>query len=204
MSNWKIKSKTVEKCIKSLNQLSLQTKVELKWVKAHSNFSGNEFADYQAKLGTKNRTFKIDCPTPISWAKQLIKQGSYQEWTHRWYYSKLARQTKIWFPSLNRKFSRFLINLNRADLGLMVEMLTGHNRLNRHQSLVDKDVPPTCRKCNEEEETAYHIVAACPRLLFKRWEAFRTPFLDKDPVWHPKSFLKFLHIAKIKELNHRE
>ena len=86
----------------------------------------------------------------------------------------------------------------------MVEMITGHNRLNRHQSLVDKAVPPICRKCNEEEETAYHIVAACPRLLFKRWEAFRTPFLDKDPVWNPKSFLKFLHIAKIKELNHRE
>ena len=146
----------------------------------------------------------MECPTPISWAKQLIKQGSYKEWTHKWYYSKAARQTKIWFPSLNKKFSRSLINLNRADLGLMVEMLTGHNRLNRHQSLVDKDVSPTCRKCREEDETSYHIIAACPRLLFRRWEAFNTPFLDENPIWHPKSFLKFLRLAKIKEMNQRE
>ena len=204
LSNWKVQSKTVENCINSLNQLSLQTNVELKWVKSHSNFSGNEFADYQAKLGTTNRTIQMECPTPISWAKQLIKQGSYKEWTHKWYYSKAARQTKIWFPSLNKNYSRSLINLNRADLGLMVEMLTGHNRLNRHQSLVDKDVSPTCRKCREEDETSYHIIAACPRLLFRRWEAFNTPFLDENPIWHPKSFLKFLRLAKIKEMNQRE
>ena len=167
------------------------------------NIPGNEIADKQAKLGSKNRTNKVECPVPISWAKQLIKQGSYQEWTHRWYYSKTARQTKIWFPSLNRNFSRSLIHLDRADLGLTVEMLTGHNRLNRHESIVDKDVSPTCRLCEEEEESSYHIIGECPRLLHKRWEAFGEPFLDLDPVWKPRSFLKFLLTAKIKEMNNR-
>ena len=203
LSNWKVNSITVEKCIKNLNQLSQLTEVELKWVKAHVNIRGNEIADTQAKLGTKNRANKIDCPAPISWAKQLIKQGSYKDWTHKWYYSKTARQTKIWFPSLNKKYSKSLMLLNRTDLGLAVEMLTGHNRLNRHESIVDKNVSPTCRLCEEEEETAYHIIGECPRLLHRRWEAFGQPFLDLDPVWKPRSFLKFLRTAKIKEMNNR-
>ena len=57
-------------------------------------------------------------------------------WTHEWYYSKTGRQTRIWFPSLNKKFSRSLMSLNRTDLGLMVEIISGHNRLNRHQNIV--------------------------------------------------------------------
>ena len=86
----------------------------------------------------------------------------------------------------------------------MTEMITGHNRLNRHESLVDKEVSPNCRLCNEEPETSFHIVAESPRLLYKRWEAFKTPFLDENPVWHPMSFLKFLRKAKIKEMNKRD
>ena len=203
LTNDKIKSKTVENCIKSLNHLSLHTDVEMKWVKAHANYSGNEFADFKAKTGTTNRAFKYECSTPISWAKQLIKQGSYKEWTHKWYYSKTGRQTRIWFPSLNKKFSRSLMSLNRTDLGLMVEIISGHNRLNRHQNIVDKDVSPLCRLCKEENESSFHIIASCPRLLYKRWQAFKTPFLDENPVWHPKSLLKFLHIAKIREMNNR-
>ena len=40
---------------------------------------GNETSDNQAKLSTKNWANKIDFPVPISWAKQLIKQGSYKD-----------------------------------------------------------------------------------------------------------------------------
>ena len=48
--------------------------------------------------------------------------------------------------------------LNRNDLGLRVKMLTGHKRLNRHESKVDKSVSPTCRLCEEEKETAYYTI----------------------------------------------
>ena len=58
--------------------------------------------------------------------------------------------------------------LNRNDLGLRVKMLTGHKRLNRHESKVDKSVSPTCRLCEEEKETAYYTIWECPRLLYKR------------------------------------
>ena len=60
LANSKVTSKTVDKCIDNLNQLSLQTEVELKWVKAHVNIPGNEIADKQAKLGTKTEQTKLN------------------------------------------------------------------------------------------------------------------------------------------------
>ena len=204
LANWKVTSKAVEKCINNLNLLSQETEVDLKWVRGHADHSGNEFADVMAKLGTQNLKNKIDVSPPISWAKQLIKQSSYKEWSQRWYSTKHYRQTKIWFPSLNRKFSRSLMNLNRTELGLSVQMLSGHNRLNYQEAKIDKGVNSSCRFCEEEDETAYHIVAVCPRLLHKRWECFKEPFLDEEPVWQPWSFLKFLRKAKIGEMNKRE
>ena len=138
LANWKVESKAVEKCINSLNLLSQETEVDLKWVRGHAGHTGNEFADAMAKLGTQNFENKIDVSPPISWAKQLIKQSSYKEWNQRWYSTKHYRQTKIWFPSLNRKFSRSLLNLNRTELGLSIQMLSGHNRLNYQEAKIDK------------------------------------------------------------------
>ena len=81
----------------------------------------------------------------MSWAKMQIRNASYQEWCHKWYQTKVGRQTKIWFPSLNIKCSNILTGLPRLELGLVIQMITGHNRLNRHENLCNPDVSPTCR-----------------------------------------------------------
>ena len=48
-----IKSKTVADCIDKLNTLSISSKVDIKYVRAHADHTGNEAADVDAKLGTK-------------------------------------------------------------------------------------------------------------------------------------------------------
>ena len=48
--------------------------------------------------------------------------------------------SKIWLPSLNIKGSKILASLPRADLGLAIQMLSGHNRLNRHENLCTPEV----------------------------------------------------------------
>ena len=204
LAGWKITSKTVSKCIDNLNLLGQQSTVDLKWCKGHSNITGNELADFLAKSGTTNLGNQIAIPKPLSWAKQLIRQSTNREWCHKWYFTNIARQTKIWFPSINQKASKILCTLPRKELGLLTQMITGHNRLSRHESLVNPAVSPTCRKCMEEEETAWHIIAECPMLLNKRWQTFKIPFLDNPPVWRPWTLLRFLQIAKIEEMNQRE
>ena len=83
-------------------------------------------------------------------------------------------------------------------------MITGHNRLNRHESLVNPDVHPSCRFCKESEETSWHLIGDCPKLLAKRRDSFKTIFMDHPPKWKPLQLMKFLHAAKMDELNSRE
>ena len=85
----------------------------------------------------------------------------------------------------------------------MIQMISGHNRLNRHNSLIDPRVSPTCRLCKEEEETSWHLIGDCPMLLSKRWQIFNSPFLEDPPDWRPWKVLRFLYSAKIVELNER-
>ena len=64
-----VKSKTVLKCIESLNLSGINKEITIKWVKAHNNHCGNEYADMLAKTGTTNSDNKVEVPLPISYAK---------------------------------------------------------------------------------------------------------------------------------------
>lgn len=77
LAGFKIKSKTVANCIDNLNSLGETTTVEIKYIQAHRNHTGNEVADCDAKLGTKNTYNKVNIPPPISWAKLILKQELY-------------------------------------------------------------------------------------------------------------------------------
>ena len=194
-----VKSKAVESCVKTLNQLASQCKVDLKWVKAHANYSGNEFADFQAKAGTSNLDNKIEVLAPLQWAKLKISQNIDKIWVNRWKSLNEARQTKIWFPGLNKSATNYLLNQSRVDLGLCVGFLTGHNRMRKHESVVSQGVDPSCRFCLEDEESAWHLIAECPALWMHRGQAFKSYQLYSNPKWKAHQFLSFLRDAKMSE-----
>ena len=204
LAGFRVRSKVVSNCINALNELGSTTTIVIKYVKAHCGIDQNERADQLAKLGTKNTQNKVPTLPPLSGAKLLVNQAIKSEWRERWYQLKQARQTRIWFPSLNKRASKFLIKQPRKELGLMVQIITGHNFLNRHQSLINPDTSPTCRLCKEDVESAWHLIGECPMLRGKRWEYLGGPFLDNPPDWSPCRLLQFLHIAKISEMNQRE
>ena len=203
IAGWIVRSKTVSNCVKALNNLATGKKVIIKYIKAHVGFLGNETADALAKQGTKNTLNKIVIPQPNSWAKMLLKKETYEQWASRWYQCKIGRQTKIWFPSLNIKGSKILASLPRADLGLAIQMLSGHNRLNRHENLCNPEVSPLCRKCGEEEESSWHVIALCPALVHRRGQSFKKYFLEDPPDWKAAQLLDFLKNEKVAELNTR-
>ena len=84
LAGYKVTSKVVENCIKNLNLLGLETKVDIKWVRGHSDHTGNEYADFQAKIGTKNSQNKVETHPPLSWAKLLLREERNKEWCQRW------------------------------------------------------------------------------------------------------------------------
>ena len=175
LAGLKVKSKTVNNCIEKLNILGTKSEVIIKWIKAHCNHPGNEYADYEAKLGTSNIDNKIVVPPPISWAKSKISQAIEKKWCQNWQNYGKARQTKIWFPGINKKATNSLIKLNRMELGTAIAMLTGHNRLKKHEAIVNQDDKDSlCRFCLEDDESAWHIIGECPALTSVRRDSFQT------------------------------
>ena len=142
----------------------------------------------------------VKLPTPKSNSVMKISQAMYKEWNQRWISSLEFRQTKIWFPVINRKKSEFLVNLDRKNLGMMVQIITGHCRLNYHESKINATTNSSCRFCQWEDETAWHLIGECPAFWRSRTDIFNYSFLENPLEWKVGQLLKFIRKTKLKEL----
>ena len=191
--------------INKLNELGKTTQITIKWVKAHNLSLGNNLADEEAKLGTGNSENRHYLPAPMTLSIGLIKDHSQEQWNKRWSDSIEYRQTKIWLPKFNRKFSKYCLHSTREELGLLVNMITGHNWLNYHESLVSQgEVSPLCRFCKSTTEESWHIIGNCDCFWQERQQAFGKMYLENPPEWKPVQLKKFFKLANIAELNIRD
>ena len=136
----------------------------MSWVARHQNHTANEATDALAKIGTTNESNKVNLPPPKLIAKNKLRDEMLKQWNERWISNNKCRQTKIFYPQIDIKNSTSIINLSRKNLGMMVQVITGHKKLQYHQSLMEPlQQDSFCRFCQEEEETAYKLVCTCPR-----------------------------------------
>jgi len=63
------------------------------------------------------------------------------------------------------------------DLRLLVGLLTGHNTLNRHLTLLRRMDDRLCPLCGEQEDTSLHLLGNCCATAEKRYEFFGRYFL---------------------------
>ena len=157
-----------------------------------------------AKEGTKNSANKVDIPLRNSWTKEILAKKMTKEWSDCWTSLEEARQTKIWFVRPDKALSSQITLLNRSNLGLFVQMVTGHNRLNYHESMVNrKPEEASCRFCNEAPESSWHLIGECDVLWNQRCTSFETIQIENPPKWKLYQVLKFLRISKMAKLNDR-
>ena len=122
-------------------------------------------------------------------------------WEERWRNGKDARQTLIFFPTLNLSKSKKIRKMDRKDISNMVRAITGHDFRRRHQALMEGEGVSACRLCGEEEESSSHLVDGCPRLAGKRMEVFGTPPGSAvSPIWNPEQLAAFLSDPLISEM----
>ncbi|PSN46274.1 hypothetical protein C0J52_16630 [Blattella germanica] len=70
-------------------------------------------------------------------------------------------------PSPCPRRSTAILNLNRKQMKLMVNLMTGHNfKAHLHKMGITKE-PPKCRMCGVEYETASHLIFQCEALETK-------------------------------------
>ena len=140
----------------------------------------------------------------------LIRQGMYEYWNELWKQEDTCRQTKHFFPVLRPVFSNQVVNSNRRDYSALVQVITGHNYMARHQYIIDTKKrnkgliigrPPTCTLCKQGEQSSQHILGECGALSQLRFKHFNTYYLTPPFVnlkrYALLGFLKESHIAEL-------
>ena len=107
----------------------------------------------------------------------LFRSRFSTKWQADWEKRADCRQTKLWFPYISKRLSFSLLALGRIELSKMIQLITGHNFLKRHEALVNKSEDADCRLCLEDEETSFHVIAECPALARQRQQTFGKCFL---------------------------
>ena len=189
-------SRSVNQCQQALRSLATKTTIKLRWIKAHVQHEGNERADSLAKAGACAHMKDVelnglvvedlnDVPPPYSHLVQLVTLGVENSWAKRWMDAKKEdgspkyRQTKFFFKAPDKAKAYHLMRANRESLGIMIQFITGHTFLRRHQGLIDKSADPdasidkSCRLCKNGEETPFHLVMECEELTHHRSRLFR-------------------------------
>ena len=191
-------SKTVWNTANSLNKLANKVKrVTLVWIKAHVGYEGNKRADLLARESTESET-KNTMHEANNHTKQRVKEQIYEEWQSRWNTEPTCRQTKQFFPKIEKRNSAKILKLARSQLSTLISITTGHNNLSYHASIQDPTIDPMCVLCGEERETFFHFVTTCPRLR----ESRESVFLDKHvpDTWTPEGLLEFARIPAVETL----
>ncbi len=198
-----VSSELVSKTIDTLNEIGKNNSVTLHWIKAHVGHPGNEAADKAAKNGAQDRSLiSGDLPNaPMTMVKNLLKDASLQKWDEYWQAQTECRQTKQWFPSTDKHKSHKILNLSRFLYSHMVQIITGHNFMKRHESLVQDTDDSECRLCLEEEETSYHIFAECPALARTRLMVLGTIRWANLQDLSVRQITSFFREASIGDLN---
>ena len=87
-------------------------------------------------------------------------QWSVQEQNRRRCNIKSCCQAKQFMQAVNIRLTQYAVRLSRKDLRLLVGLLTGHNTLNRHITLLRRMDDPLCPLC-KEEDTSLHLLGNC-------------------------------------------
>ena len=206
-----IKSQLVEQTLDLLDRAAnCCPKLSIRWVKSHIGHLGNELADQAARDG-RDDSVAPDWETPLL-AKAVmhaeIEKMATRLWEKVWDEVIGCRQTRHFFPKGPRpSFYKQLINLPRIIVGQLIQILTGHTFLNRHQAVIDEserqriieandfdnadddgnaiiDAPnPKCSRCNNGEETPLHLLTECDDLATTRLQIFgREKLVDPGEI----------------------
>jgi hypothetical protein len=163
-----------------LQCFSIHNRVQLCWVPGYCDIIGNEKADGLAKVGSKS----IFCgPEPCLPVPRSLMTRVTKEWlpgNHLSYWNLVSgcRRSKVWIKRPCLKFARFLGNLSRTKLGVLIGLPTGHVRLNKHLHRMGILSDPTCAACGIEEESKLDLICVCPTLANLRTQIFSKPILS--------------------------
>ena len=135
----------------------------------------------------------------ITHIKDWINKHSDIEWQNR----NDCRQTKLWIGEINKKWASEILRLNKRDISIITQMITGHANLKRHRFIMGVEDNPICEKCEESEETPEHLLTKCPFFARLRFEVLGIAFPSRVQIMESSLRTVLSFIKKSKRLENQ-
>ena len=163
------------------------------WIPAHSDYEGNEYADSLAKKGSQNsEATSLNLPTPQAIWKASTHQLVLQQAEARWNSSEQTHFKKSWRDD----YTKVLARLNRQDLRIATQVLTGHAAVNYHlHKYKPRMINKTCPFCKEEDETINHFIGKCPKWFELRGRFFNTYYASLSEIQDTSSLTNLINFV---------
>ena len=194
LDSTKIKTRTIQEAVETLNRLGECNDLSLMWIPAHSDYEGNEKADTLAKKGSRDDdAIRLKLPTPQATWKTFTHSLARKEAEDRWKSTESTHFKRTW----KDKYSRDLANMGRQDLRIATQLLSGHAAVNYHlHKYKPITINKTCPFCQEEDETINHYVGKCPRWFVQRGQYFNTYYASISEIMDRSSLTKLIQFAR--------
>ena len=155
-------------------------RLELAWIKGHSEAQGNSKADEKAKAAVEgNISLDQDLPE-IFWVEahpvssSAMQQAQAAELKARWrmhwtdspHFTKLSKIDPM-MPS--NKFQRLIAGFNRFQASILTQLHVGHIPLNAYLHRIKQAASLDCLQCGVESETVHHFLFNCQAWRSERW-----------------------------------
>ena len=168
-------SKTVLATSMALDELATASTAQLvlTWMKPTPKTKGIDSAIRLAQHATTLSPEEDEpvIPTPKFFVKQYLNNALRQKWNARWTSASTARQSRMFWPTIDEQRSKLLLRSDRDEYGVFIRLFTGHNNLNRHRALTKETEDNTCRLCQEDEESSEHVLCNCIDIATGRQKA---------------------------------
>jgi len=138
--------------------------VQIHWCPGHKNIKGNETADYYAKLAAKSSTKVLQIPLPINNLSLKLQKHHQETFQRRWNDGTKGSNVKEFIKDIN--------NFNIIYDHRLIQIVTGHNRLNYYLQTIGVVNSSIC-KCRKEIEDVKHFMFEC-----EIYEAEREQLID--------------------------
>ena len=164
-------SATIKNCNKELNMLAINNTVTVEWVKAHIGIKGNEIADSLAKEGCSGTPNNCNTPIPNSMIKRKSILRADMN-TYKLFQEQGGKHTKDLINETKqvKRVIKIFGNLNnqRKKFRTLTHLLTNNGPYNKLLHKIGKADTTKCTICEEEDETAKHIIMRCPAIATLR------------------------------------
>ena len=110
--------------------------------------------------------------------KRIIWKWSIHEQNKRRHNIQRCRQAKhLMLGVMTLKVCYQVTSKRCKKSRILIGLLTGHDALNQHLTLLKRQSDASCHLCEEEQETSLHFLGRCSATMARRTKYFERPFL---------------------------